>query len=284
MTLGFTPVSPALGVQVDIDPRRELDDAEQAELRALFGEHHLLLFRGHELSFEDQIRVCGYIAHVLRQDGVVPESYVSTPRGDAVLPDVEIPWHGDMNFNETPHLGASLYAEEIDELSSPTWYANSQRALEQLPASLRAELEGIDVIHEWPGTPEDPGFHPDVVTYHPLVWTHPITGRQFLYISERQSRQERLLAGVDLETERRLVQNVFDALYATDNVYEHRWKEHDFVIWDNLVLQHRRETIAGRRTLRRIALVIDEAAGQGDQYHTFQSTMRARRLAKSSAT
>ncbi|MCU1457935.1 MAG: taurine dioxygenase [Actinomycetia bacterium] len=278
MTFSTQPVSPALGIEVDLDPARDLDAEEQAELRALFLEHHLILIRGHQMSVDDTVRVCGYITDVLHKEGVPPEAYVSTPKGDAVLPDLEVPWHGDMNFNVTPHLGAALYAEEIDEVSCPTWYANAARAAEKLPPELRAEIQDLEVAHDWPGTPWDPTFNPVEATRHPLLWSHPLSQKPFVYIAERQLRQPHLIDGVDPAEEKRLIDELFAILYAPDNIYEHRWQTNDLVIWDNLMLQHRRGNVTGRRTLRRLALVNGPDAAEGDEYFDIQGTMRARRL------
>ncbi len=129
--MAFTtrPLGSAGGVEVFLDPFADLDDeAGRAEFRDLFLEHHLVLVRGHRMSVADTVRVCGAVATVLQVADTPPEAYASSPNGNATLPNVEIPWHSDMNFLEMPHLGASLYAEEIDEFSSATWFAIACRA------------------------------------------------------------------------------------------------------------------------------------------------------------
>jgi taurine dioxygenase len=274
MPFATRPLSPAGGVEVLLDPFTDLDDhARRAEFRHLFLEHHLLLVRGHRMTVADTVRVCGAVATVLQVADAPPEAYVSSPNGNATLPNVEIPWHSDMNFLAMPHLGASLYAEEIDEFSSPTWFANACRAAAHLSPELRTELEGIEAVHVLPAVPGyepvDPG-QPDVC--HPVLWNHPITGEPLLYLSERQTWQPEVLVGVDPAVGDRLVNEVLHRLYADDNVYRHEWQTDDLVIWDNLAVQHRRDSVIGRRTLRRLALV--EGAGDGDPYFAIQAAIR----------
>jgi taurine dioxygenase len=265
-------LSPALGVEVELDPFAEFDLEARRELRAHFLEHHLLLIRGHAMTVEDTVRVCGAVADVLQEEGTPPEAYVSSPDGNATLPDVEIPWHADMNFAAAPHLGASLYAEAVDELTSATWFANACRAAAHLPAELRAEITGLDAVHVLPAVPGYDSVDPDVDMHHPVLWSHPLSGKPLLYVSERQTWQDRVIVGVDPDVAHRLLRELLACLYAADNVYCHEWQAHDLVIWDNLALLHRRDSVSGRRTLRRLALVDGPRAG--DRYFAIQSAIR----------
>jgi taurine dioxygenase len=274
-----------IGVEVEIDPHRPPDNGEQEELRSLFLEHHLLVIHSDGMTVDETVRICGCVATVLVEKGTPPEAYVSSARGDAVLPDVEIPWHTDMNFNEIPHIGASLYAEEIDQQSSPTWFASAARAAENLPDGLRNRVEPLVALHELPRLPKDDGTRSDApvdapvqvpATRHPVLWAHPVTGKPILFISERQAEQDQMIEGLDKEQERSILTELFGYLYAPDNTYEHKWQVGDLVIWDNLAIQHRRGSVSGRRTVRRLALV-SEGAGEGDQYFKIQAMIKATR-------
>ncbi|MCU1454105.1 MAG: taurine dioxygenase [Acidimicrobiales bacterium] len=268
------------GVEVAFDPHGELDPSLRDELRRLFLEHHLLVMHSDGMTVAETTRICGAVATVLEEPGVAPEAYVSSPSGKSVLPDVEIPWHSDMNFNEMPHLGASLYAEEIDELSSPTWFANAARAAAELPEPLRDRVAPLWSLHELPAIPgaagamAAPAGSPEVrSTRHPVLWTHPITGEELLYVSQRQAQQAEVLEDLSDDAARSLLDEVFAHLYQPAHVYEHHWTEGDLVIWDNLAVQHRRGSVGGRRTIRRLALV--DGDGAGDQYFKIQAMVRA---------
>jgi taurine dioxygenase len=235
------------------------------------------------MTVDEQVRICNCVANVLIEDGTPPEAYVSSPRGNSVLPDIELPWHSDMNFNVMPHLGASLYAEEVDELSSPTWYASATLAARRLPDDLRERIASLTALHELPLIPtEAMGGHDlptaaDVAvaaTRHPLLWEHPITHEPLIYISERQCKQEQVIENLDPTAAAEVTREVLAHLYSPENVVEHRWTVGDLVIWDNLAVQHRRNTVSGRRTLRRLALV--QGSGEGDQYFKIQAMVKAK--------
>jgi taurine dioxygenase len=283
MSIRVQPLDAAFGVQVELDPSVELNEQDRETMRSLFLEHHFLYVPSDGMSVDEQVRICGYVANVLIDEGTPPEAYVSSPRGNSVLPDIELPWHSDMNFNVMPHIGASLYAEEVDELSSPTWYASATRAAKMLPEELRARIAPLTALHELPQIPKDAMGGHDVATEvdvavaatrHPLLWEHPITHEPLLYISERQSKQATVIEDLDTTDATEIIGEVLSHLYSPDNVVEHRWKFGDLVIWDNMAVQHRRNSVSGRRTLRRLALV--EGSGDGDQYFKIQAMVKAK--------
>jgi taurine dioxygenase len=245
------PLAGPFGVEVEIDPHARLSESATAELRSLFLRHHLVVIHSDGMSVDETIRISNCVATVLVQDGYQPAQYVSNPGGDAVA-DSEIPWHIDMNFVAMPHLGASLYAEETDSASGPTLFASSTRAAKKLPDDLRLKVWPLIGLHEhvFPDSPR---------ARHPVLWTHPLTGEPIVFISEKMVvLQERVIEGLDEESERQIVRELFGYLYSPENTYEHRWRTGDLVIWDNLAVQHRRpEKAVGRRKLRRLALVID---------------------------
>jgi taurine dioxygenase len=283
MSIRVQPLDAAFGVQVDLDPSVELDEPDRDAMRSLFLEHHFLYVPSEGMSVDEQVRICNYVANVLIDEGTPPEAYVSSPRGNSVLPDIELPWHSDMNFNVMPHIGASLYAEEIDEFSSPTWYASATRAAKMLPDELRERIAELTALHELPLIPKDAMGGHDVATEvdvavpatrHPLLWEHPLTHEPLIYVSERQSKQASVLEDLDAAAAAEIIHEVFEYLYSPDNIVEHRWKLGDLIIWDNLAVQHRRNSVSGRRTLRRLALV--EGSGAGDQYFKIQAMVKAK--------
>jgi taurine dioxygenase len=88
---------------------------------------------------------------------------------------------------------------------------------------------------------------------HRVVWSHPVTGERGLLVNENQTTR---IDGLPEEESRGLLVELFDLMYRSDEVYEHRWQQGDLVIWHNLAVQHARGDLGGdgERTLRRVAL------------------------------
>jgi alpha-ketoglutarate-dependent taurine dioxygenase len=260
------PLSDALGAQlVDFDVKRPRREAEQAELRALFSEHHLLLVRGQEVTEADQNRFVGHFGplHVVQSTGAI-ETYVSN-RDDRMVGTgtTRLLWHTDGAYGPRPGIATSLWAQDVEADVPPTMFTNTVRALERLPADLRTRIEPLHALHmkdsyvertdrRWrvEEIPADaqPGRFP---TYeHPLVYPLPHIDAKALFVSELQTSHIVELARDEGEA---LLQDLLARLYAEDNVYTHTWQPNDLIIWDNIALQHCRPREMGtpRRHLRR---------------------------------
>src|SRR5450755_2424516 len=96
----------AIGVEVrDLDVSRPLPDDDVEDLRALFDRHHLLLFRGQQVTAEDHVRVCGYLGGVPD-----PATLVSNVEPGGFHPEFQLVFHSDYAFLPRPLQGLSLYA------------------------------------------------------------------------------------------------------------------------------------------------------------------------------
>ena len=168
-------------------------------------------------------------------------------------------FHSDLAFSPHPVLGISLYAEAVEDDRTSTYFVDATRAYRRLPESKKQALAGLHAPHVFGANlagpnPEDlPPHLPRHV--HPLVMRHPRTGEDILYASLTQTARI-----VELpKTERdQMVAEILAALYRQDEIYEHRWRKGDLLVWDNLALQHARGDIAsvGIRRLRRVASAV----------------------------
>jgi taurine dioxygenase len=255
-------LSPALGVEVlDLRLDRELAEDDIALLRELFDIHHLLLFRGQELSGEDQVRVCGHLRPV-----VDPIAWISNVE-PGFHPEGELHFHSDYAFTAHPMLGLSLFAIELGPGAAPTRFANNARACRELDGTLRDALSDLRVVHlidsvngrdnlrtrldDIGGDEASPSLYPRFA--RPAIWTHPITGDALLFVLQQQASH---FEGWSCSDSDPLLDAAFETLYDDANVYAHEWRVGDFVVWDNLALQHGRRANpnAVRRSLRRVAM------------------------------
>jgi taurine dioxygenase len=263
-----TPVSDALGVRlVDIDLKRPLTVREQAELRDLLCEHHLLLVRGQDITAEDQTRFVESFGPLhTRADGM-KETYVAniTAKGEptARTGTARLLWHQDGTYGLRPGIATSLWAQEVAPDCVPTLFANAVRALEHLPADLRARIEPLHAVHmrdlsdqrtdvRWTEDDVDPTSPADryLRHEHPVIYPMPHQNQETLLVHELMTSHIVELPRHESEA---LIQQLFSVIYAEDNVYVHHWQTDDVIIWDNLALHHCRPVEMGLpvRRLRR---------------------------------
>lgn len=241
------------GLELHIDLRTVLTGDEQVRFRELFYREKLLVFRGQHLLENEQVRVLSYIGDVLGSTGEYREI-----ASDGNLGAGPLCFHSDLSFTPEPFKVLSLHALEVVNNQTWTRFAHGIRAAASLPAASRAELEAMEAValisrvqshREIAFTA--PAFLPQVT--RPAIIPHPVTGEPILYVSEMQTARIGDLPLVESEA---LLQALFTRLYDPGNVYEHRWRNGDLVLWDNLALQHSRPDLTGciPRRLQRVAV------------------------------
>ena len=244
-----------------------MDEAVAAELAKAYADGLLVLFRGQELSAEDQVRAVRLFGPVLDEfDDGSSYSLVSNIERDAYIGsmsnDTELVYHSDLTNTGSPPWGLSLYALEISGQSPVTAYVNAQRAYERLPPTLQREVEQLEVvdIFDYP-----PGFDPTTEEVDPqLAWAsctsthrvvigHPRNGKKQVYCNRMWSNR---VVGSDASSAESLLEELFRQLYQPSNIYEHEWAAGDLVVWDNIAVQHGRKPIPPgcRRRLRRVSI------------------------------
>lgn len=252
--------SAPFGVEIRLDPSRPLDDADQAELRRVYEDHHLILIREQEMTYEEQVRFAGYLGPVLHQAG---KQYVSNTRPDGLLGSNELLWHSDIQFTENPYYGICLHAVEIDPGRTSTRYANMVRACKTLPSGLRAKLEGRTVLLKYRLDWDVEGPRLD----RPVIDGHPLTDQEMLTPDQLHTAE---FSGLTQEESDELRDELFAHQYGPENVYEHWWQLNDLVLWDNRAVQHARGRLdpesVGVRTLRRVTLATQTIEEQVENF------------------
>jgi taurine dioxygenase len=244
------------GLEVEADLSADFSEAEKEALRRLYRRDGLLLFRGQKLSKTQQVSACDIFAPALPEDAL--ENFiVSNVREDGVLGDRELLFHNDVPFVPAPFLGGCLYALEVDKGVSATRFANAMRGFEALPGELQRRIDGMKALHvraraftrRTKLTDSEPQ---DNCAVHALVGRQEETGRRYVFACMDMTA---LVIGMSEPESDALLDELFAHLYAPKNVYEHRWREGDLVVWDNLAVQHARAAIeSGRRTLQRVTM------------------------------
>jgi taurine dioxygenase len=262
--LELRPLSDALGVEVvGVDLAAPPDPETVAEIVDAWLRHHLVLFRGQQLSADDQVRVATWFGEIDTQSIVMrPEDtvmYISNdpevgPGGDGALL-----LHSDFCFRDHPLRALSLYGVEVPPQGGGTVFANAERAYEKLPESLRLRLHELHALHTFDyrrtgggGRITEADLQPESPRkVRPAIWIHPDTGHPILYVNELMTT--RFVELPDDESSA-LLDEVAGYFRGDDVVYVHEWQPNDLVVWDNRSLQHGRTDFepTERRTLRRV--------------------------------
>ena len=178
-------------------------------------------------------------------------------------------WHSDMCYTAQPPRGTILCAREIPQQDGltlgDTCFAATHTAYDDLPDSMKARLENCRAEFDFAGrqraqviTQEMRDRFPPVT--HPIVRTHPHTGRKCLYVLRDDCTG---IVGSETEEAQRLIAALADNSVRTDYVYRHRWQEGDVLIWDERATLHRGQPwpYGEARTLKSICCSVVEADG-----------------------
>jgi len=259
MSIKVRPISYAIGAEITgVDLAKPLDDAQWAEIYAAWLKHILLVFPGQKLTPEQQIafgRRFGPLDDhwedpTYRLPGF-PEIYqIGNFMLDGKMSktkDTGRKWHSDHSYTTRPTLISMLYCRKIPPVGGTTAFANMYMAYDTLTDTMKGMLENLEAVHDmlnyltptllWKPTVKDPSAmakkFPAVV--HPVVRTHPETGRKALYVSEGQTTR---ILGLSEEEGRGLLQFLFKHATQLEFTYRHAYKVDDLVFWDNRCAQH----------------------------------------------
>jgi taurine dioxygenase len=171
----------------------------------------------------------------------------------------EAVWHTDMSYLADPPMASMLYALEIPPAGGNTGFCNMYSGYEALPEALKRRIAGFKIKHD--GTynsggylragvtqSDDPRTSPGAV--HPLVCTHPDSGRRCLYLGRRRNAY---IVDLPLAQSEALLDELWAHATHDEYTWSNTWRVGDVVLWDNRCTMHRRDPFdaAQRRIMHR---------------------------------
>ena len=270
--LKIRKVAGALGAEISgVDLSADLSDGVIAEIRRAFVEHQVIFFRDQTLSPERQL------AFGRRFGPLNIHPYVAGhPDFPEVMEIVKEPedrtnfgggWHSDMSFLERPSIGSILYAVELPEWGGDTLFASQAAAYEALTPAFRETLEPLRAIHsagrEYSAqghsaqkrasmkVAEAEGAVGEYV--HPVVLTHPETGRKALYVNPAFTMR---IEGWSRRESRPLLDFLFDHCRSEAFTCRFAWRPGSVAFWDNRSVWHYalNDYPGQRRHMRRVTV------------------------------
>jgi taurine dioxygenase len=255
----YTRFAAPLGAEIrGLDLASPLDDGTFAEVRKCFLDSEgVLILRDQHITPEQHIafsRRFGPLAiHVLHQfllpghPEILLVSNVIENGKPIGLGDAGRYWHSDLSYVTEPSLGSLLHAKEIPAEGGDTSFVNMYAAYDALPAEVKRRIDGKRAVHSYRKAYdriEGSTFRPALTAEqkeevqevaHPVVRTHPETGRKALFVNEGFTSR---ILDLPAEESRDLLQFLFDHSTAGRFSYRHSWQEHDLVFWDNRCAIH----------------------------------------------
>ena len=264
------PLGAAIGADIDGVDLARLDDTTFAAIERAWGEHLVLRFRAQTLTDVDlmnfsrrigtldriPIRAAGVPMTADPRLAIAPEAveYVAVISnvkldGKAIggLGNYESHWHTDMSYNDIPPMASALYAIEVPPSGGNTSFANMYAAFETLDAATRARIGGLTCIHDASrnsvgelrrGFADITDPTQTVGARHPIVRTHPVTGRKCLFLGRRRSAY---IPELSLQDSEALLDHLWAHATAPRFCWTQVWQAGDLVMWDNRCTLHRRD-------------------------------------------
>lgn len=249
---------PAGAEIIGLDLREPLEEAGFSRVHRAHLDHHVLVFRDQRITPRQHIdfsrRFGKLMIHVLHQfhlpghPEILTVSNVIEDGKPIGLGDAGKYWHSDISYKALPSLGSLLHAQELPAQGGDTLFANMHLAWDSLPARLRAAVENRKAVHSYLAKydlmQKEANWRPALsaeqlalvqeVT-HPVVRTHPETGRKALFVSEGFTTR---IEGLPQDESREILDELFAHSVRPEHIYRHRWRPRDLVFWDNRSLMH----------------------------------------------
>jgi len=254
--------SAALGAEVlGADLRQDDGDTFKLVHKAFLDFDGLVFMRDQVLTPQEHIKFSGHFGPLLDRgidvsksmllEGFTEILILSNRRVNGAPVGLENAghyWHSDMIFTECPPMGSLLYAVEVPPEGGDTLFCNMYRAYETLPAQLRSKVDRLQASHTFAGGAdgyEKGGKRADIteeqkarqrrLVNHPIVRTHPETGRKALYVNRAFTKS---IIGMDEGEGKALLELLFVHSTKDEFIYRHKWRRNDLLVWDNRCLMH----------------------------------------------
>jgi taurine dioxygenase len=253
------PFREAVGAEIlGLDLSLGLSAADFTRIHRAHLDHHVLVFRGQRITPAQQVdfsrRFGPLQIHVLKgfqlkgQPEVLIVSNIKENGQPIGLGDAGYFWHSDLSYKETPSLGSLLHAQELPSEGGDTLFSNQHTAYDALPAEIKktiapllaehtylAKYEELRAISPWRPKLTQQQLDEVRPVVHPVVRTHPETGRRALFVSEHFTTR---ILGIPEDESRALLDELFALSVRPEHVYRHQWQADDMVFWDNRSVMH----------------------------------------------
>lgn len=266
--LDVRPLSPTIGAEVHgLDLTVALDDSTKDEIEKAWLDHKVLFFRDQDITTEQHIAFCRRFGD-LEVHPFVPQKpgyqEVFLLTHDEQNRGSENFWHSDVTWRLEPSLGSMLRAIELPDVGGDTLFADMEAAYDALDAELQARLLTMTAVHDFTRVFAHDKSADEIaelrVQYppaeHPVVRTHPVTGRRSLYVNVAFTSH---IVGLETAESKALLRRLYRQASVPEFQCRFRWETNSFALWDNRCAQHYAvsDYWPARRVMERVTIVGD---------------------------
>ncbi|MED3885001.1 TauD/TfdA dioxygenase family protein [Priestia aryabhattai] len=243
------PLTPTIGAEIEgLDLSKPLAKEVQEELNRAFLEWKVLFFRNQEITSEQHLAFAKLWGDLEVHPFYKPASQeqakeiVQFSRNQKQGGSENV-WHADVTFRENPAKASVLRLIEVPPVGGDTLWADMAAAYDNLPESIKKQIEHLKAIHDF-----TPSFahllQPDELkafqrefpeVEHPIVRTHPETGRKTLFVNSSFTTH---VVGLEHSESEQLLQYLFRQAHVPEYQVRFRWEANSIALWDNRATQH----------------------------------------------
>ncbi|MBV9858557.1 MAG: TauD/TfdA family dioxygenase [Alphaproteobacteria bacterium] len=260
MTIGVRKCDAPLGAEIEVDLSRDLDEPAFAEVQDAFHDNIVVVFRNQRLASDKQVQFSRRFGeleiHIVKKyllpgyPEILLVSNLKNEAGEYIgLADAGRTWHTDVSYKLKPSRCSLLYAIEVPHRDGKplgdTLFCNTIAAYEALSEPMKKLIAGKRAIHRYSErkriensprpklTAQQLAETPDVA--HPVVRTHPFTGRKSLYVTEGECIG---IEGMPEDEGRAVISELHHHCIKPEFIYTHKWQVGDLLMWDNATSMH----------------------------------------------
>jgi taurine dioxygenase len=252
MSLEVVPLTPTIGAEVrGVDLRTRPDDSTMREIERALYDHLVLFFRDQDIEPQQQVAFAQWFGPFEYHPFARPlAGFAEVTVLDQVDPerDGANSWHSDSSFMERPAWGSILRAVQLPSLGGDTCWANMYAAYEALSDRMKQLLDGATALHDIlvPLQKAVTYGHSTVSNVdetrakwpparHPVVRTHPQTGRKLLYVNNNFTTR---ICELNEDESRVVLAFLLDHIKRPDFQVRFTWRPNSVAMWDNRCTQH----------------------------------------------
>jgi taurine dioxygenase len=243
------PYSPNLGAVVKgVDLASGLTDEEYEIIQQAFWDYQVLFFQEQkEISPVVQVKIGKMFGPLHKHPAAPtmkghPEIFEIHTHKDSKVANGNL-WHTDVSCDKLPPLGTMLQLHVLPECGGDTIFASMYSAYQRLSSKLKELLSDLEALHVsehlYKGRYADRGVADRDLDYpsavHPVLRTHPETGRKAIYVNRTFTRE---ILGIAKAESQYLLNFLWDHCEQVDFQVRYRWNKNDLVFWDNRCLMH----------------------------------------------
>ena len=248
-TIQVKPLNPTIGAEIrGIDLSRDISNQQFDEIHRAFADHLVVFFKEQQpIPPEKQIALGRRFGELHAHPAApthpdYPEIFVIHTHKDSKIANGEV-WHSDVSCDEAPPLGTMLQLHQLPTTGGDTLFANMYAAYDALSDQMKALLDPLQALHEsehiYRGRYSDRGVDDKDKVFpsaiHPVVRTHPVTGKKALYVNSAFTTR---IKGLKKDESDAILSFLYKHMTQERFQVRHKWAVNDMAFWDNRCAQH----------------------------------------------